>query len=250
LQFSEGQFFANNDNGVAGFMVSSDGVNWQRTDLPGEVFGLARVNGQYVATVFGVGGGGSAVYLSSNGTNWSRQPITVTPDSDPSGSAYRQDAIASVCVVDNQLVAEGTFYDASNYNGYGAGALYTSLDGVHWVRRFNSARDPYNPVSPFAGLAYGAGTVVAVGDGGLVLQSDVILPPPATITSIAVGSEVTLMISGPVGRNCRLETADALDGTPVWTPLKTVLLEQGLTTFTDQVAAGVAQRFYRVVTLP
>jgi len=249
--FAGGKFLANTDTGPSsGLAVSGDGVTWQSTDLPGGVYGVAWLNSRYVATVFGVGGGGSAVYSSSNCLNWERHSIQVTPASDATGAVDRQDELRRVRVVDNQLVAEGEFYELPNYNGYSVGALYTSADGTNWVRRFNGATSRNNPTDPFAALAFGAGTILVVGERGLVLQSDVIPPPPATITSLSISNEVTLTVSGAVGRSCRLETTDALETSPVWTPLKTVLLEQSLTTFTDETGGGSVKRFYRAVTLP
>ena len=134
--------------------------------------------------------------------------------------------------------------------GYSAGALYTSADGTNWVRRFNSATSRNNPMDPFAALAFGAGTILVVGERGLVLQSDVIPPPPATITGISAGEAVSLVLTGPVGRSCRLESTAALDPMPVWSPLDFVLLTDSPFTYLDKTSAGASQRFYRAVTLP
>jgi len=82
--------------------------------------------------------------------------------------------------------------------GRWSGALVTSSDGINWT-----ARDADQGDLSIRDVAYGRNTFVAVGDAGLILQSDPIVGlslRPATRGN-GQGSAMELTISGPPRRN-------------------------------------------------
>lgn len=243
-----GKFFASNRNGNPfGLEISNDGINWRSAGLletvtANPVFGVAWFNGQFIATV-----GDVAVYLSTNGTVWRKASATVTPTVPPIGEGSLHDSLVSLAYAEGQLVATGTFLVDTPFGLEDLGAIYTSVDGTNWVRRFNLSN------SGFSKVAFGAGTFVAVGGPGAILQSGVLPLTPAAMDRITVSGfsgSATLNISGPVGRNCRIEYTDSVSDPSAWMPLKTISISDSPFAISDDSIAGQSRRFYRTVTLP
>jgi hypothetical protein len=238
LGFTGGKFFADNNNGVVGLRVSNDGINWRSAGLPARVAGVAWFKDQFIASGLQEAYG---IYLSTNGTVWQKVAPSVMPAVPPVGGESVRDFVGRITYADGQLVAGGRFLGGRSES---LSSLYTSTDGTNWLRRFNQS-------SKFIGrVAFGAGTFVGVGGGGIILQSGILPAAPTSISRIVVSGNVTLELSGPVGRDCRVEFSDMLDAPFAWTPLTTVTIPDSPFVVSDDNGAGRPSRYYQTVTLP
>ena len=99
------------------------------------------------------------------------------------------------------------------------------------------------------GLAFGAGTYVAVGDGGTIVQLVSPATPDAPILSGAMterGFELSFIAEAGVSYTIQLVPAV---GTGGWEDLVTLTNKQGPTSFVDPGSSNRAAGFYRVEAL-
>ncbi len=147
-------------------LVSADGRNWSSPSLPvfdgpgrlvdDIVFGRNEfvLLGQYFLNPPEFM---TDILTSANGTNWTR-----------------------TAVVSNQL--DCVAFGDDVYMGAGASAIYSSPDAIHWKRELASQS------LLLEGIAHGAGTFVAVGGGGRILQTVGPAGPRLTVLSDGPGS--------------------------------------------------------------
>jgi len=142
VTYGNGLFVAVGDYGV--ILTSSDGVTWTRRTLETSnwLYGVAYVNGLFVAVGYNVSGYRGIIFTSPDGVNWTPQT---------SGTA-------------------NTLYNATYGNGLfvavgDGGTILTSPDGVNWTQRTSGTS--YS----LRGVTYGNGLFVAVGDFSTILTS-------------------------------------------------------------------------------
>jgi len=117
--------------------------------------------------------------------------------------------------------------------------IFSSFDGIDWTRRESPVASILRAVS------YGPGSFVAVGDGGVILQSHV-LPR----LSVQFDTLATLSLFGPPTRPYRIEFVDELRETNEWKPLTNLQLLTSPTKWTDLQSTNANRRFYRAVQFP
>jgi hypothetical protein len=122
----------------------------------------------------------------------------------------------------------------------GGGSLWSSDDGVHWTKRFNS---------PFTLLdaAFGNGTFVGVGEHGVVVQSTNLdaLVPIRLSGSMATNQVFELTITSASGLDLTVETSSDLQ---TWQIFRHLVNQTGQTNLFETVPSGNTQRFYRART--
>jgi hypothetical protein len=235
LTFVGGKFFARCGSGFQGIRESDDGMTWKNSNLSDPwAIDVMRVNGQFLTV------GAAGALFSPDGTAWNPKPLTITPDFGPSQDGGSMDLFYGQLFADGYLIALGHFVPSHWYYQ----GVYSSTNGTNWVRRFK------NSLSSLSKVAFGAGTFVAVGSNGAILQSGVLPPTPALFNRIDLRSTAVLNISAPVGRMLRIECSDSLADPRTWSPLATIPVADSPFTFLDEGAIGRPQRFYRTVTLP
>ena len=130
-----------------GIWSSNDHHTWKRATVPGFGTGLdgsvitdvVAADGRFVA----VGTGAdkqAAVWVSNNGSTWTRQrskALTPSTPSIPAGVTTAKSSISAVAVTDQGFVAvgqvfEGTFVDGTLLPGGFAPAVWSSPDGHRW----------------------------------------------------------------------------------------------------------------------
>lgn len=130
--------------GVGAIATSPDGLNWKPV-LPGtlEYFGsVAFGGGIFVA-------GSGTISTSTNGVQWDHHP-GVPIDVELFGIRYLNDL----------FVAIGIEYVSG---GKPNGVLYTSADGLQWIRRLHVLPPDSQEGVYFSGVAYGNGRFLVVG---------------------------------------------------------------------------------------
>ena len=122
----------------------------------------------------------------------------------------------------------------------GNGALLTSPDGTVWRSRNIGVQS-----SSLNSVTYGDGTFVAVGNGGLIIQSGNLLNPWIQIESITMAPDgsVRLVTRSPVNSVLSVDFSQDLSD---WTPLKTVTNSLGSLEISDPSARDFPQRYLRV----
>lgn len=152
-----------------------------------------------------------------------------------------------------QTIASGWYLVGINYGGghfIALGITATgsvskwalSSDGVSW----STGNLPAGPT--VRGAAYGAGTIVIVGDGGTILQSD--SDSSGVTLSIMPDLPRKLEIAGKPGRSYQLEFSDSLNSNLAWQSAATLVLSNSPSMWTDTNGGGAPQRFYRGILLP
>lgn len=146
-------------------VVSQDGVEWTgKSELFGDVLqAVAYGDGRFLAA----GQHTTVPQISTNGFDWT--PSTLSLNTQPFHDLE---------------------YGASTFVAPGRnGRVRISADGTNWVTKATSSSRHLRAV------AYGNGTFVAVGDGGTIVQSGVLVPngAPPVITSPPDGQ--TAMVS-------------------------------------------------------
>jgi hypothetical protein len=198
--------------GSGGLYTSPDGVNWTQQNSNGSAGFVNYCGGRFIA-------GG---LYSTDGTNW-------TPYS--SGYFY-----ARPCYANNAFVAAGGSFETGHNNP--GSAYQTSSDGINWTSRGPNSLFETPPV--FNGIAFGNGTFVAVGAGGLIVQS---VPAPSLVSASPASQGIKINLTGNIGRNFVLETTTNLSAAS-WTTLFSVTNAPYSTNFID-VMTNIPQRFYR-----
>jgi hypothetical protein len=105
------------------------------------------------------------------------------------------------------------------------------------IRSPNSVSETPRSISS---VAFGAGTFVAVGAGGVIVQS---VPAPSLVSASPVSQGIKINATGDIGRNFVLETTTNLAAAS-WTSLFSVTNAPYSTNFIDSVTNS-PQRFYR-----
>jgi hypothetical protein len=190
--------------------TSSDGVHWARQSQNSDPNDLGPVN--YCNGLFVAGAGG--LLTSTNGTTWNS--IGTIPAYYWSGPCF----------------GNGEFVVAENL------AYVTSFDGVTWIIRGSHSGFETSP--PLNSITFGAGTFVAVGAGGVIVQS---VPTPSLVGASPVSQGIKINATGDIGRNFVLETTTNLSAAS-WTTLFSVTNAPYSTNFIDFMT-NVPQRFYR-----
>ncbi|PWU22154.1 MAG: hypothetical protein C5B50_00075, partial [Verrucomicrobia bacterium] len=145
--YGGGQFV---DVGAAGDVwTAPDGANWNSGEVITslDLRSVAYGNGRYVAV-----GSGGTVLTSADGISWTGTPL-------PAGSTPD---LYAITYAGGLFVAVGAFAVPDGYSG----AVFTSSDGLTWVDR-----SPAVASGTLRGIAYQAGTYLAVGDFGQIITS-------------------------------------------------------------------------------
>jgi len=188
LDYAGGRFLAASrdmgDYQATRFFTSLDGEVWAQspTAVDGNFTGFAHANGQYLAVSYS----GVDVALSSDGTNWTAQPISSAPEFAGAAVAYGAGRYvtvknaygrASVAHSTDGLnwspvpgIATNGLWDvtfaAGRFVAVGAfGAIATSTDGMNWIEV--SGGSTLN----FRDITRGGGLYVAVGNEGMLFTS-------------------------------------------------------------------------------
>jgi hypothetical protein len=279
-----------------GVFTSATGTNWTTVYLPetaGPVFDVAYGQGQYVAVgvrpemldepqYWGFGGWGPVSLLTSpDAVTWNDPLLEQCPlGCWCPGRSFDYFPLRSVAYGLGRFVALGDnggccvfFSDSTNcvvtstpklrsvafgdglFVGVGdLGALVTSTHGNYWT-----VRDCGQGLSSLLDVTYGRNTFVAVGGGGLILQSDPILAlslrqiAPGSLAggeSNGQGSQTELTISGPAGGTCQIQSAGEIALSNGWQTVATVTLSNAPTIWVDPQSVGTSPRFYRAVLYP
>jgi hypothetical protein len=192
---------------------STDGVSWSRV----EKNFTERLNGvTYGAGRFLAAGDAGGVYASTDGTAWQRLGHLPTQP------------FAIESVGDRYLVTGRT-------------GIFVSADGVEWEPQATGT------IRSFHGAAYGADTVVVVGEKATILQTTSLIPRVLKLTALgwspATGFEFA--VSGPANQSVRVEVAEELGD---WRPLQELMLSDESAVVRDLNAVNPTRRFYRATT--
>jgi len=144
VTFGNGMYVAVGELGT--IITSPDGANWTVRNS-GTARNLRAVT--YTGTRFLAGGEAATILTSMDGISWSP---SAPPSFDVTGLASGGGAVVAVGA-----------YNGSN------GRLHASSDGLGWPGHATTVAQPLN------GVAYVNGRFMALGDNGLILQSDVSL---------------------------------------------------------------------------
>jgi hypothetical protein len=187
-------------------------------------FGGARVvagNGKFCS----VGYPSGRTLLSGDGVSWTQSPTTNVPVPFTLGPL---------------AFAGGYFVALAN----GAGSnLMVSTNGQDWDLHSFGTNWTAN------GIAFGNNTFVAVGNGSVILQSDVLTSSLITQPTLAMSQVPSLTITGETGRDYRIEYTDNLADANSFLPLTIVHMESSQTTWVDTTATNAARRFYRAAVI-
>jgi hypothetical protein len=221
VAFGNGQFVAvgGGNTQLSSITHSSDGLTWSneyedRNYLYDATFG----NGRFV--VLSVRG---RIYVSTNALNWTELFRTVNSD-----------------YLFGITHAYGLFVGVGGpYNG-GSQKIVTSSDGLNWQWRAVTTG-----LSPsLRAVAHGNRSFVAVGDKGIILQSDPILR--LAVGRVLSGGAREWLLNGEIGRNYRFQFAlNPVGGE--WTDITSFTASDETTLLTDPTAGDAPFRFYRVV---
>jgi len=223
------QYWTGVAHGDPGFVVvgqnggtafSPDGINWTLPppDPQTAAYAIAFGAGRYVAV------GNERIAWTVDGTNWTRVNM--------GGLGTLHD----VCYGPEGFVAVG--FPNSN-QPWMESPVWTSPDGVNWVRRhLRTARD-------FGSVAYGNGAYVISGGGDAFIQSD-----PVIRLALTAGNGTELTVTGPANFGCTIETLLAVQSGG-WLPWINITLNgAGSVSLPIDPAANGASRFYRAVAAP
>ncbi|HET7615742.1 MAG TPA: hypothetical protein VFK27_02205, partial [Bacillales bacterium] len=216
--------------------------------------GVAFGNGLYCA----VGGGltqNSSITRSSDGITWSNQTVSFNYLYDVTfgNGVFVVQGIRGQIRTSSDAVNwtlfqgdGGYLYDATFAQGYfvaggaklfGSQKIVTSTDGLTWISRPLDT----NLSSPIRGVAYGNGYFVAVGEKGLILQSD-------PIFRLTAGNTLTRrdwILTGETGRSYRFQFSEDLGAK--WIDLTNFMSTAETTLLHDPAAIDTPTRFYRVI---
>jgi hypothetical protein len=209
--------------------TSPDGVAWTRTTIATTqaLRGIAYGNGVFVAVgaVPGSGAATSAAIVTSlDGANWEKRSNGV--------AAWLTD----VSFGDGTFVAVGFVVD--RFGGGGAGLIWTSDDGITWVRQ-NYFDFALNGV-----LCVGDACLV-VGNASMILYTGE-LPRnprflPGSVGRMADGS-VHLTLESRTNAVITIEASFDLMN---WQAIFTSTNQAGILEFRDEAATNLGNRFYR-----
>ena len=156
--------------GASGTMITSpDATTWtvrSAASITRAINGLAYANNNFVAACsYGY------ILTSPDGITWTRQ---VSPFGSDNSSSRTYSAIT---------YGNGNFVIAGSTSSY-ACAIQSSADGTNWVIRPSAPSS-----SSFKAITYAPNTFLGVGNGGMIVQTGVLLP---TIYCTCAGGTLTL----------------------------------------------------------
>jgi hypothetical protein len=244
VTFGNGQFVAAGFGGP--LLTSPDGLNWTAR----ENHGVTGFKVEFGDGKFFLLGTSRTNLLSSDGVNWT--PVRF-PDI---GSTYCVAFGRGTWVIVDTGNNLWTSRDALNWTHHGrveimrpseilyeygtwimvGGKILTSRDGITWTERRSDLSLTGHPL--FAVTA-GRHSFVAAGYQ-IMLQSD-----PVLNIEVRRENPRELILSGPLGRTCRIEFSES--GTGDWQPLGTATLASDPSIW--PVESGTATGFYRAVFL-
>ncbi len=235
-------------------LTSGNGIEWtnQATvtgapDFQDVTFG----NGAFVALQALY----TSVFVSSNGVDWVGH-ITGSPNT-----------LCRIAFGTNTFVAIGVYgtiltsRNLINWTPRSPGTQITALYGIgYYLGRFVSVGPGPTVISspngadwtvhapapfwPLLDISYGGGSFLLTGYGNALLQSDRVVG-----VGVRLSGRPELVLTGLEGCFYRIEAADGLQATNLWTPCSTILLTNSATSWLDVSATTRTQRFYRAVLL-
>ena len=198
-------------------ITSSNGVNWVDRTYPQLGVGFYCV--AFGHGVFVVMDARGVPYTTTNGTNWTYSYST-------SG-----DYVNGIVYAQNYFVGAGGPYIG------GSQKIVTSPDGYNWKLRPISITNS----APFRAITYGNGYFVAVGEKGLIVQSDPIFS--LRLSGFSNQSPI-LTLEGEIGRPYHIQSLVNSN----WTDLVNTTNTSEISSHLDTQANHAAVRLYRAVT--
>jgi photosystem II stability/assembly factor-like uncharacterized protein len=192
-----------------GVIISSDGVTWREIPLQWEyLYDIRFGNGTFVIV-----GADGLILSSSDGINWTKRASGIA-NQNLYRLAFGNDLFVTVGGVDAMLTSPNgiiwtrvtrpnwffpstVVYLYDRFLVFGNGRLI-SRDGVNWEQSQSTVYDAF-----IGSAAYGNNTVVAVGSGGAILQSD----PLSGNCTAALSSSFSLTVPS-INFNSSYLTAD------------------------------------------
>jgi hypothetical protein len=201
-------------------LTSSNAVDWvdcSYLQLGVGFYGVAFGNGVFTAM-----DSRGVAYTSTDGNHWS------------SRGTCNGDYVFGITFAQNIFVGVG-----GRYSG-GSQKIVTSPDGVNWRLRSISITNS----AKLRAVAYGNGYFVAVGDKGLIVQSE----PVFTLRLDGFsGGVLNLVLAGESGRAYRVQACSSLADSN-WTHILAITNTAEVTSFPDPQACDRPIRFYRAIT--
>jgi len=266
---NDGQYFAS-------ILTSPDGTTWteqHRVASNAYLRCVAYGNGLFVA--------GGAEYVapdrhaiiltSPDGSTWASQSVGTNTTYGPDKIAYGNGVFVAVGVrrfmgfsivtgmtspdgitwstsfggrfIYSVFFANGTFVAVGGDCNEGGcvSAIHTSPDGVTWTRRYY-ASDSSGSYRYLQAIGFGNGSFVAVGSGGMILQSGTGVQFNSTASVRFGDGTMRLVLGAQTGAVLELEASTNLVD---WIPLATLTNTLGTVDFLDQTATSFNRRFYR-----
>jgi len=212
------------------FVASDASAIWSSPDANGWTYRGSSTGGSKVAAGNGkfciVGYPSGRTLLSADAINWTQSPATNVPPPFTLGPL---------------TFAGGYFVALANTLNSN---LMVSTNGQDWEVHGFGTNFLANAI------AFGNNTFVAVGNGSVIVQSDILTGQSPNQPSLAMGQVPSLTITGEPGRDYRIEYTDDLPDTNSFQTLATIHLESSQTTWVDTTATNVLKRFYRAAVVP
>lgn len=205
--------------GVEGIILTStDGVNWTQgpTGLAAHLNEVKFLQGRWFAV------GGTVVLVSSNSVDWSRQGL-------PFGGGLWDVTFGGGHFV---ITVRNSFPNSAYF--------FISEDGVSWTPRAVHSWTPMNAV------VFARDSFIAVGDDGVILQSDPLGGTPTRLEGPFRnnGGSYDLVLRSERDTSFRLE---ATSDFATWDNLGTVSNDCCCASFRDYTATNHTRRYYRAV---
>ena len=236
VTYGNGQFVAvgGSYRSGSGSLASSDGVNWVQCEcgqltIPNAV---AYGGGRFVQAGYPDVDINFIIASSPDGLNWLDSQAVTPLGPFLNGLAYGGGLF--VAVGGGQAGGFGTDYYVGSWVVQGPVAIVASTDGKNWVQH-NSVE-----LGDLRAIAYGNGRFVAIGPGGMILESGSIItlsvaPHPGT-------GLLTLSLSGPTGLSYRIQSSTDLTS---WQKLTSITTTQSTSVILDALPPGSGRVFYR-----
>jgi hypothetical protein len=202
-------------------LTSSNGVDW--VDRSYLQLGVAFYGAAFGNGIFAAVNSRAEIYYSTNGTNW----------------GYRT-AGTAITYINALAFGQGLFVGVGDLE-YPSGPqkIVTSPNGANWKVR----PVPSGNSAPLRSVTYGNGYVIAVGEKGLIFQSD----PVFTLSSVNSGGSPMLLLDGEIGRAYRIQARTNLTSGS-WVDVLTVTNSSEITQYPAPVLGDAPVGFYRAVT--